>query len=1102
MRRHATKDHSEREDEESERLVREAPKLKPPRHDKKREGIRPDQDPDVAGDPDLKSKDKSLNYKQVGGSDYMFDLVSHKPFPVHMLMEMLDEVPTINKDEGRSKLQGASSKVAARYLSALTKEEKIPVKKKDTGKTVFVTPTTLKEKPGEYEELKSEEDKPSDTKVAPKEEAQNQQKNVGVPPEQKVQTEGGLPEGGKTPEAKKPKKKKEKAPKSDKGDSEKGQEEEKEEPSVSEKLGFEQPKRREVSSAERVESNYALASTLPPDIAAELIASKIHPDDARQLVKAFKAAQAREVGNASSFASKVKGFYETNPDRIEPPSTWKTADGKKVDFEGLPPDEKADAYRQHQMQVLAFSLAARDQISKRLQGKKGDVDPEFATALTESLLGTTKANPEKVFDAMTKSNAPLISKESAKALVASTKNDPQASELVRKYLEANDYRAAKEKFLGGTRGFTEDDSPSVIVDGLLNSRKFFAGQAKSYGVDAEDNTGSKHFEVQVLSKLKSLDPDKYQQVQDTLNAVAAVDYDKAKKSYERDLKRWESKPEGKRGDKPTEPVEPFGYASTRKPEDLRREGQGLWDDLLGRSGTKKTAAQVAYRHIISSYLKGIAMAKSSSQTKEALYHGIDPAENYPAEPYRDWQPAHQRDLGESDYEIILTSAAEWLDSPVLTQGFEAAVIPDQRYRAALDLAIHASPYNRQIDVQTYNNLLAMLQGVAEPGLEQSGGMTSTKEAKSNRGDLESAIFAKMPSDSKRKKGSDLVIMLDESLASKLHKEAYTTVALKSLSDSDLKTLAGALKVKTAGHSHEVETMSLLFYGKGPFNRDVVDDLYTSSFEFRDTQGETHDDGNITIVDRASGPFVTRADEMKGLTQEVLVTVRVPKGSQAEAFKAAQTVAKKHKLQVEKAKPGQKPGLRQSERPQRQKAPGLRGLRASSFAIAGDTSPTNSGPSNGETTTMTTLSQKKASQADNILARFDRIASVVQDKAAQWGVPFEEAKALVNAIDKLADDTETFIYGGQSLARRQAETLLRDEDFRREASAELGKDVISKAARVLQRDADEPYMDTFKNPMQPHQTDADEPYMSAYEDDQSEAVIDGEDASGRELAPEA
>lgn len=64
----ATKDHYERETEETERLVRPAPKVKPPRDDKKREDVR-ERDPDTDGDPDLKGDpDMSVNYKNVGGS--------------------------------------------------------------------------------------------------------------------------------------------------------------------------------------------------------------------------------------------------------------------------------------------------------------------------------------------------------------------------------------------------------------------------------------------------------------------------------------------------------------------------------------------------------------------------------------------------------------------------------------------------------------------------------------------------------------------------------------------------------------------------------------------------------------------------------------------------------------------------------------------------------------------------------------------------------------------------------------------------------------------------------------------------------------------------
>lgn len=65
----ATKDTHEREEDEAERLVRPAPKVKPPRKDRRREDIRPERDSDTAGDPDLKGdRDLSLNYKTIGGS--------------------------------------------------------------------------------------------------------------------------------------------------------------------------------------------------------------------------------------------------------------------------------------------------------------------------------------------------------------------------------------------------------------------------------------------------------------------------------------------------------------------------------------------------------------------------------------------------------------------------------------------------------------------------------------------------------------------------------------------------------------------------------------------------------------------------------------------------------------------------------------------------------------------------------------------------------------------------------------------------------------------------------------------------------------------------
>lgn len=130
MDRWATKDHYELETEEADRLVRPAPKVKPPRHDKRREETRPDRDPDIDDDPDVaKDPDLSMNYKNVGGS--------------------------------------IARRVLARFLhrgdvgpgSDLVKVKHVP-----SGRIVQVKPETLKAKPGEYEEVEKEEpEKPPKT---------------------------------------------------------------------------------------------------------------------------------------------------------------------------------------------------------------------------------------------------------------------------------------------------------------------------------------------------------------------------------------------------------------------------------------------------------------------------------------------------------------------------------------------------------------------------------------------------------------------------------------------------------------------------------------------------------------------------------------------------------------------------------------------------------------------------------------------------------------------------------------------------------------------------------------------------------------------------
>ncbi len=117
----ATKSDTEREDEEADRLVRPAPKLKPPRHDKRREHIQPDADPDQ--DETKDDRDLPLNYKDVG----------------------------------------ASERVVRRFLG----EDTIVVKNKKLDDVVWVRPETLKEEPGKYQKVPPDEPEHQEGKPRP-----------------------------------------------------------------------------------------------------------------------------------------------------------------------------------------------------------------------------------------------------------------------------------------------------------------------------------------------------------------------------------------------------------------------------------------------------------------------------------------------------------------------------------------------------------------------------------------------------------------------------------------------------------------------------------------------------------------------------------------------------------------------------------------------------------------------------------------------------------------------------------------------------------------------------------------------------------------------
>jgi hypothetical protein len=124
----------------------------------------------------------------------------------------------------------------------------------------------------------------------------------------------------------------------------------------------------------------------------------------------------------------------------------------------------------------------------------------------------------------------------------------------------------------------------------------------------------------------------------------------------------------------------------------------------------------------------------------------------------------------------------------------------------------------------------------------------------------------------------------------------------------------------------------------------------------------------------------------------------------------------------------------------------------------------------------------AQDANTLLSRLDKAAGTIQANYDKWGMDFETAKALVQDLDKTADEIEIAAFGKESFTRRQAE--------------------------VIRREPDEPYMKTFEVNPSPVQIEADEPYMKLYDlgdpmrgrEDQSSNMLHGISTTDRPLTP--
>jgi len=742
MERFSTKNDLERENEEAERLVRKAPKVKPPRHDKRRERVETDEDPDLKD----KDKDMSMNFKDIGGSVHTAaDLINVrlKNDPSKKVVQVTRE--TLQAEPGKYE----EVKEEREEPKKPTPKKKEPKKKKEEGPTeksdakASESLAAMAETDPEFASvLRSFIDPSSDlfqwAKSAPETVVDKDKFLRGRTPPKEIKTMGDLQRvlfRTKLPEKGGKKKK------------EKGEKKEPEKPKTAPGAPERPYSEDEIKAAQDL-----LSQTFPPEVAVDLMLQKppLHPDEVDEMVADYHVARSLPVPlkNIDKFRKNLKG-YGTDPNKIPPPKTVEGEKGKKIPFDDLDEDKKAKAHRQHQIQSLAMNLAARDIVAKSFE-KNADAPKELAGSLADFMLSGADESPgnrqersaqkakELFYKGLEAPELKTISPESIDKILETVKKDPSAKKVAVGYFQAVDYQDARKKFLDpkSEEHISEYQSPKEIATGLGKALNFLRERTERYPAGTTEQDTAVTFRNRVMQKLLALAPGKGPEIQDFLDKEDNRYYDEARKRFKKDLSKYkkalkraesgfakdyaEYTAQLKAGEdpdpplssedrlamkgvfEPREPKKPARYELHRKkPKELEVSSKQLWKSFGGRTARSRVASR---------YLSIYSNTSAMGRNRHAVYWGVEPA---PVEPYPGWSQPKDQDLTDREFNQLLAAARDWLKTPVLTVNIEG-VVRDTQLRAALDLAIRALKYDRIIHPTAYNSLLARLAGEEDP----------------------------------------------------------------------------------------------------------------------------------------------------------------------------------------------------------------------------------------------------------------------------------------------------------------------------------------------------------------------------------------------------
>lgn len=114
-------------------------------------------------------------------------------------------------------------------------------------------------------------------------------------------------------------------------------------------------------------------------------------------------------------------------------------------------------------------------------------------------------------------------------------------------------------------------------------------------------------------------------------------------------------------------------------------------------------------------------------------------------------------------------------------------------------------------------------------------------------------------------------------------------------------------------------------------------------------------------------------------------------------------------------------------------------------------------------------------ANRVLTNLDHTAAKIEKLAAAGKIEPRVAAELVRDLDAFADNFQVAAFGAEKFAAHKA-----------------------KVAKVLQRDSDEKFMDTFSNPNKLIEGDSDEGFMKEFNTDNSSDVTDRDEHQVRDL----